>query len=408
MRNPLGELNPPPRILLGPGPSNVDSRVYRALLAPMLGHLDPEFLRIMDDVQVLLRRLFQTQNRLTFPVSGTGSAGMETAMANCLEPGDTAAITVTGHFGARLAEMARRAGAEVIALEAPAGTAVDPEQARRTLRGKKIKVLGVTHGETSTGVLHDLDAFRRVADESGALLVVDAVATVGGMPVNVDEQRIDVCFTGSQKCLSAPPGLAPFTAGPRVEEMLRARKTTVTSWYFDLTTIMKYWVGAQAGGGLPERTYHHTAPITMVYALREALRMVEEEGLPARWERHRRNQQALIAGLEAMGLDPLVPAPQRMSTVTTMRTPAGLKEAQVRRRLLDEFNIEIAGGLGELKGRIWRIGLMGTSCTDTNVFALLGALERILPEEGFKLPAGAGVAAAAQSYSQSPAPVGRS
>ena len=399
MKNPLGELNPPPRILLGPGPSNVDSRVYRALLAPMLGHLDPEFLRIMDDVQVLLRRLFQTQNRLTFPVSGTGSAGMETAMANCLEPGDTAAITVTGHFGARLAEMARRAGAEVIALEAPAGSAVDPEQARRALCGKTIKVLGVTHGETSTGVLHDLDAFRRVADECGALLVVDAVATVGGMPVNVDEQRIDVCFTGSQKCLSAPPGLAPFTAGPRVEEMLRARKTTVTSWYFDLTTIMKYWGG--------ERTYHHTAPISMVYALREALRMVEEEGLPARWERHRRNQQALVAGLEAMGLEPLVPAPQRMWTVTAVRTPVGTDETRIRRRLLDEFNIEIAGGLGELKGRVWRIGLMGTSCTETNVFTLLGALERLLPEEGFKLSPGASVAAAAQSYSQSPATVGR-
>ena len=398
MKRDIGELNVPPRILLGPGPSNVDSRVYRALLAPMLGHLDPEFLRIMDDVQVLLRRLFQTENRLTFPVSGTGSAAMETAMANCLEPGDTAAITVAGHFGARLAEMARRAGAEVIALEAPAGSAVDPEAARRSLRGKKVKVLGVTHGETSTGVLHELDPFRRVADECGALLIVDAVATAGGMPLNVDAQRLDLCFTGSQKCLSAPPGLGPLTAGPRVEDALRARKTEVTSWYFDLTTIMKYWGG--------ERTYHHTAPISMIYALREALRMVEEEGLSARWERHRRNQQALVAGLEAMGIEPIAPPGQRMWTVTCVRTPAALDEAKVRRRLLDEFNIEIAGGFGELKGRAWRIGLMGTSCTETNVLLFLGALEKILPEEGLKLSPGAGVAAAAHSYSQPAAAAG--
>ncbi len=404
MKRNIGEVNPPPRILLGPGPSNVDSRVYRAIQAPMLGHLDPEFLRIMDDVQVLLRNLFQTENRLTFPVSGTGSAAMETAMVNCLEPGDAAAITVAGHFGARLAEMARRAGAEVIAVEAPAGSAADPEAARRTLRGEKIKLLGVTHGETSTGVLHDLDAFRRVADECGALFVVDAVATAGGMPLNVDAQRIDLCFTGSQKCLSAPPGLGPLTAGPRVEEALRARKTEVTSWYFDLTTIIKYWVGTQAGGGLPERTYHHTAPISMIYALREALRMVDEEGLHARWERHRRNQQALVAGLEAMGIEPIAPPAQRMWTVTCVRTPAGLDEAKVRRRLLDEFNIEIAGGFGELKGRAWRIGLMGASCTETNVLLFLGSLEKILPEEGLKLSPGAGVAAAAQSYQQSPAP----
>ncbi|MCH6553415.1 MAG: alanine--glyoxylate aminotransferase family protein, partial [Acidobacteria bacterium] len=307
----LGELNPPPRILLGPGPSNVDPRVYRAMLAPVLGHLDPDFLQIMDDVQVLLRRLFQTSNRLAFPVSGTGSAGMETAMCNCLEPGDTAIITDAGYFGARLVEMARRTGAEVIALESRHGTAVEPQQARDAARGKKIKVLGVTHGETSTGVAHNLADFRQVADECGALLVVDAVATVGGMPLKVDEERIDVCFTGSQKCLSAPPGLAPFTAGARAEEAFRQRKSKVTSWYFDLTYIMKYWGG--------ERTYHHTAPISMVYALREALRLIDEEGLEARWERHLRHQRALVAGLEAMGLELLVAPAQRMTTVSAVR-----------------------------------------------------------------------------------------
>jgi len=392
---PLGELNPPPRILLGPGPSNLDQRVYRAMQAPVLGHLDPEFLRIMDETQTLLRRLFVTENRLTFPVSGTGSAGMETAMTNLLEPGETAAITVAGFFGERLADMARRAGAEVIELKARPGTAVDPQQARDALRGKKVKLLGVTHGETSTGVLHDLDAFRQAADEGGALLVVDAVATAGGIPLRVDKQRLDVCFTGSQKCLSAPPGLAPLTAGPRAEEAIRQRKTRVTSWYFDLTTIMKYWGG--------ERTYHHTAPITMVYALREALRVADEEGLEARWERHRRNAQALMTGFEAMGLELLVAPAQRMLTVTAVKVPAGADERKVRGRLLEEFNIEIAGGLGELKGKIWRIGLMGASCTQNNVLLLLGALEKCLAEEGVKVPPGAGVAAAVQAYQQSPA-----
>ncbi len=385
MNSPVREVNPPPRILLGPGPSCVDPRVYRAMLAPMLGHLDPDFLRIMEETQVLLRRLFGTENRLTFPVSATGSAGMETAMMNCLEAGETAVITVAGFFGARLADMARRVGAEVIELKAPAGLPVDPQQAREAARGKKIKLLGVTHGETSTGALHDLDAFRQVADECGALLVVDAVATAGGIPLRVDAQRLDVCFTGSQKCLSAPPGLAPFTANPRVEEAIRQRKTRPPSWYFDLTYIMKYWGG--------ERTYHHTAPISMVYALREALRVVDEEGLEARWERHRRNTQALVAGLEAMGLEMLTPPAQRMITVTGVKAPPGIDAGKIRRRLLEEFNIEIAGGLGELKGKIWRIGLMGASCTQNNVLLLLAALEKCLAEAGFKLSPGAGLAA---------------
>lgn len=388
MKSSLGEVNPPPRILLGPGPSCVDPRVYRAMLAPMLGHLDPDFLRIMEETQVLLRRLFGTENRLTFPVSATGSAGMETAMMNCLEAGETAVITVAGFFGARLADMARRVGAEVIELKAPAGLPVDPQQAREAARGKKIKLLGVTHGETSTGALHDLDAFRQVADECGALLVVDAVATAGGIPLRVDAQRLDVCFTGSQKCLSAPPGLAPFTANPRVEEAIRQRKTRPPSWYFDLIHIMKYWGG--------ERTYHHTAPISMVYALREALRVVDEEGLEARWERHRRNTRALVAGLEAMGLEMLTPPAQRMITVTGVKAPPGIDAGKIRRRLLEEFNIEIAGGLGELKGKIWRIGLMGASCTQNNVLLLLAALEKCLAEAGFKLSPGAGLAAVAR------------
>ncbi len=399
MKEPVGELNHPARILLGPGPSCMDPRVYRALLAPMLGHLDPDFLHIMDETQRLLRRLFVTENKLTFPVSATGSAGMETAMSNCLEPGDTAAITVAGFFGARLADMAARTGAEVIELKSEPGLPVDPQQAREATRGKKVKVLGVTHGETATGVLHDLDAFRQVADECGALLAVDAVATAGGMPLRVDAQRLDVCFSCSQKCLSAPPGLAPFTANPQVEEVISRRRTRVPSWYFDLNYIMKYWGG--------ERTYHHTAPISMIYALREALRILDEEGLEARWERHRRNQQALIAGFEAMGLGLLAAPGQRMWTVTSVKVPAGIDDRKLRGRLLEEFNIEIAGGLGPLKGRIWRVGLMGASCTGNNVLLLLAALDKILSDDGFRLSPGAGVAAASQIFSQSPAAAAR-
>ncbi len=395
-KTPIGELTPPARILLGSGPSNVDPRVYRAMMAPVLGHMDPDFLRIMEETQTLLRRLFVTSNRLTFPVSGTGSAGMDTAMLNLLEPGDTAAVTVAGFFGARMADMAARTGAEVIELKAEPGLPVDPNQARVTLRGRKVKVLAITHGETSTGVLQDIDDFRQVADDCGALLVVDAVATAGGLPMRVDGQRIDVCFAGSQKCLSAPPGLAPFTAGANVEEAIRRRKSRVPSWYFDLNYIMQYWGS--------ERTYHHTAPISMVYALREALRLVDEEGLEACWERHRRMQQALVAGLESMGLRMLAAPEHRMVTVNAVKVPAGVEDMRVRQRLLKEFNIEIAGGLGTLKGKIWRIGLMGASCTETNVFLLLGALEKVLAEEGLRLPAGAGVAAAAQALTEAHAP----
>ncbi|MFQ5926705.1 MAG: pyridoxal-phosphate-dependent aminotransferase family protein [Terriglobia bacterium] len=396
----LSELNPPQRILLGPGPSQVDARVYRALVAPVVGHLDPEFLRIMDEVQGQLRRVFQTENRLTFPVSATGSAGMETAMVNLIEPGDEAIVCVGGHFGARMAEMAARAGARVERIEAEPGWPVELERLQTAARGKKVKLIGMVHGETSTGVLQDVAPYRAVADECGALLVVDTVATLGGMPVAVDRQRIDVCFAASQKCLSAPPGLAPFTASPSVEEVLAGRKTRVTSWYFDLTTIMKYWGH--------ERTYHHTAPISMVYALREALRLVEEETLAARWERHQQNQQALAAGLEALGLELLVEPAHRMWTVTAVKIPAGVNDLKVRGGLLEEFNIEIAGGLGELKGKIWRVGLMGASSTRNNVLLFLAALEKVLLEEGFSSRGGpgAGVAAAEQLYLQTPTPAG--
>ncbi len=396
----IPELRTPNRILMAPGPTNVDPRVYRAMLNPVLGHLDRDFLKVMDDVQVLLKRLFQTENRLTFPVSATGSGGMDTAMLNLLEEGDTAIVTVAGYFGARWAEMARRTGAEVIELASTPGTPVDPQQALEAGRGKKIKLVGVTHGETSTGVVHDLAGFRKAADELDALMIVDGVATVGGIPAPADAAHLDLIFTGSQKCLSGPPGLAPLTANARAEEVIRNRKKPVPSWYLDMSFIMDYW-----GGG--ERTYHHTAPISMNYALRESLRLIDEEGLEARFERHRRNQQAFIAGVEALGLELLAAPAHRLVTVVAVRTPEGIENSTIRGKLMDEFNIEIAGGIGELKGRIWRIGMMGSSCTNNNVLLMLGALEKCLLDEGFKLSPGAGVGAATQFYSQTPAAASR-
>lgn len=393
MTEPIGELVPPARLMLTPGPSCVDPRVYRAMSAPLVGHLDPWFNNMMSDVQALLRRAFQTQNRTTFPISASGSGGIEAAVVNPLEPGDEAIVCTNGTFSERMAIIAERTGARVTRVEAPYGRPVDPNDVRRAAQGKKIKLLGLAHGETSTGVMHRLDDFRKVVDELGALLVVDAVATLAGVPLDVDKQRIDICFSGSQKAMSAPPGMAPITVNPRAEEALTARKTKVQSWYFDLTTTMNYWG--------KERTYHHTPPISLIYGMREALRLVLEEGLQARWERHRQNQQALVAGLEAMGLELFVTNPaDRLMTVTAVRVPDGINDAKVRSQLLDEFNIEIAGGFGPLKGKLWRIGLMGYSCLRNNVLLFLAAFEKVLLEQGFRLPAGAGVGAAVRSYLQ--------
>ncbi|HXN24268.1 MAG TPA: alanine--glyoxylate aminotransferase family protein [Candidatus Dormibacteraeota bacterium] len=393
MNNPLGELNPPTRLMLTPGPSCIDPRVYRAMAAPLVGHLDPWFVLMMTNVQELLRRTFQTDNRVTFPLSASGSGGIEAAVLNPLEPGDEAIICVNGTFSERMAIIAERTAAKVTRVEAPLGRPVDLDDVRRASKGKKIKLLGLAHGETSTGVMHRLEDFRKVADEFGALLVVDAVATLGGVPLDMDRQRIDICFSGSQKAISAPPGMAPISLNARVEELLRSRKTKVQSWYFDLTTAMNYWG--------QDRLYHHTPPISLIYAIREALRLVLEEGLEQRWERHRRNQQALIVGLEAMGLELFVSNPaDRLTTVTSVNIPKGVDDPKVRQQLLDEFNIEIAGGFGPVKGKLWRIGLMGYSCQRGNVLLFLAALEKTLLDQGLHLPIGAGVGAAVRSYSQ--------
>lgn len=358
------------RILLGPGPSNVEPQVLQAMAASMVGHLDPFFLEAMDRIQDLLRYAFQTQNPLTIPVSGTGSAAMETAMANLIEPGDSVLVCVNGFFGERMGDMARRYQGELRILERPWAEVFTLEEIEAELKARPAKVVAIVHGETSTGALQPLEGMAEMVREHGGLLVVDAVATLGGVPLLVDELDLDVCYSGSQKCLSAPPGLGPITIGPRAAAALAGRKTTVGSWYFDLTGVQKYWG--------KERTYHHTAPISANFALYEALRLLAAEGLEARWARHRRCAELLWEGLASLDLTLLIPEPYRMVTVTTVRVPDGVNESQVRGRLREEFNIEIAGGLGVLKGKVWRIGLMGHSAREQNVAALLGALETIL------------------------------
>jgi alanine-glyoxylate transaminase / serine-glyoxylate transaminase / serine-pyruvate transaminase len=389
----MDDLNPPTRLMLTPGPSCMHPRVYRALATTIVGHVDPWFTDFMSSVQELLRRVFQTNNHMTFPISASGSGGIETAVINVLEPGDEAIVCVNGVFSARMADIADRTGAKVNRVSAPYGRPVDPQDVRRAGQGRKIKFVGFAHGETSTGTVTQIGPFRQVADELGALLIVDTVATLAGVPLDVDRQNIDICFSGTQKAMSAPPGMSPISVNSRVEGVLRNRKTPVQSWYFDLTKVMNYWG--------KERTYHHTPPIPLIYALYEALRIVQEEGLEASWERHRQNQVALMAGLEAMGLDLFVQNPaDRLVTVTAVTVPAGIDSVKVRGRLLHDFNIEISGGLGDFKSTMWRVGLMGYSSQRGNVLLFLGALERILLDMGMKLPVGAGIGAAANSFAQ--------
>jgi len=391
MTQPIGELNPPVRLMLTPGPSSIDPRVYRAMATPLVGHMDPWFKGCMDDTQILLRQIFQTENRLTMPLSASGSGGIEAAVVNVLEQGDEAIVAVNGVFSERMYEIATRASSKVIKVEAPYGKPVDAEDVRRAAKGKKIKMIGLAQGETSTGVITAIDAYRKVCDELGALLVVDTVASLAAVPLHVDRERIDVCFSGSQKAISAPPGMSPITVSSAAEEVFRQRKTKVQSWYFDLTTAMNYWG--------KERLYHHTPPISLIFALREAMRLVVEESLEARWERHRLNQLALIAGLEAMGLRLLVEKPSdRLPTVTAVMIPGGTDDVKVRNQLLDEFNIEIAGGFGAVKGKIWRVGLMGYCSQKPFVLLFLSAFEKVLGDQGFRLPAGAGVSAAIHTY----------
>jgi alanine-glyoxylate transaminase/serine-glyoxylate transaminase/serine-pyruvate transaminase len=365
------DLNISPRILLGPGPSMVPARVLNALSMPVVGHLDPEFLTLMQEVQELLRYTFQTENELTVPVSGTGSAGMEAALCNFIEPGDRILVAIMGYFGERMFEIAGRYGAQVDRLERPWGQAFDPDEIKTALDQKDYKLLALVHAETSTGVKQtDIAEIAAAAHQNGTLVVLDTVASLGGLPVEVDAWEVDVAFGASQKCISAPPGLAPLTVSPRAREVLRNRSTPVGNWYLDLSLLEKYWG--------KERTYHHTAPVNMNYALREALRLIAEEGLEARFERHRTNAEMLWAGLEDMDISLLVPAEHRLPVLTTPLVPSGFDALDVRKQLMSGYNIEIAGGFGPLAGQIWRIGLMGFSSRRENVLLLLAALREIL------------------------------
>lgn len=387
----IGELCPPERLLLGPGPSDVHPRVLRAMAVPLVGHLDPYFLQCMEEVKDLLRLVFGTRNAMTIPISGTGSAGMEACLVNLLEPGDEVVIGVNGVFGTRMADVAERAGAVVHRIEAPWGRVIRDEQVEAALKNTtRPKLVALVHAETSTGAWQPLVPAAQLAHDHGALFLADCVTSLGGVPVDVDAVGIDAAYSGTQKCLSCPPGLAPVTFSDRAVEAIRARKTKVQSWYLDLTLLSQYWG--------EERVYHHTAPISMNYALREALRLVAEEGLPARFERHLRHHRALVAGLGALGLEIAAEKGHQLPMLNAVTVPDGVDEARVRGRLLAEHGIEIGPGLGPMKGRVWRIGLMGESSRRTSVLAVLAALEEALAAEGRRVEPGAAVAAAQATY----------
>ncbi len=380
------------RMLMGPGPSDVSPRVLEALGCPTIGHLDPQFLTFLDDTRDMLRVIFQTKNPLTLAVSGTGSAGMETCVVNLIEPGDKMLVCIAGVFGMRMAEVAKRTGADVTTINVPWGQVFDEDQVAGAIdKHGPFKVVGIVHAETSTGAAQPLKEICKVVHDSGGLALADTVTSLGGMQVSVDGWKIDACYSGTQKCLSCPPGLSPVTFSPAAQEVITNRKVPVQSWYLDLNLVCQYWGS--------ERVYHHTAPINMSYALYAACRLLLEEGLQPRWRRHMVHHQALKGGLEALGMRYLADPDHQLPMLNAVAAPDGVDEASVRSRLLNEFNIEIGAGLGEHKGKAWRIGIMGESCTRRHVEACLGALGLILSEQGVTGDAEAGVAAASASYS---------
>jgi alanine-glyoxylate transaminase/serine-glyoxylate transaminase/serine-pyruvate transaminase len=391
MSTAIGEFNPPDRLLLGPGPSNVDPRVMAAMGRTVISHTDPECFRMLDEIRLLLQYAFQTANNLTLLISGTGTAGMEAAVYNAIEPGDRVLVCVAGYFSDRICQMVQRCGGEPIRLDTEWGQAVDPEQVEAALQKSKVKLLALVHAETSTGILQPLEEISRLVHNHGALLLVDAVTSLGGCPLKVDEWQLDMVYSCSQKCLSCSPGLAPLTFSTAAERALDTRKDPAASWYLDLAMIRRYWG--------QEHAYHHTVPISLYYAMREALRLVQAEGIEARWQRHQHNHRALMAGLEAMGLLPFAQAGYRLPSLNTVRVPEGISDAKVRGRLLQDYGIEIGGGLGKVKGQIWRIGLMGYNSTRRTVLTFLTALEAVLRAEGYALSAGAAWAAAEAVYS---------
>ena len=375
---------------MGPGPSDIHPSVLAALAAPTVGHLDPYFLKVMDEVQSMLREVFQTTNHMTMAISGTGSAGMEACVVNLVEPGDRVIVGVNGVFGGRMADVAERVGGEVTKIERPFGEVFSPEEVATAVARVRPKVVGIVHAETSTGALQPLEEIAKIVHDAGALLIVDCVTSLGGLPVEIDRLGIDAAYSGSQKCLGCPPGLSPVTFGPRALEAMDQRKKKVASWYLDIGLLRNYWGN--------NRAYHHTAPINMNYALHQALRLVLLEGLDARFARHRLHHTALKSGLEAMGILYSVAAETSLPMLNSVLIPEGVDEAGVRGQLLNEFGIEIGGGLGPMKGKTWRIGLMGEAANKSNVLLFLAALEQCLNRQGIKPSPGAGIAAANGVY----------
>ena len=366
----MNSIRVPQRVLLGPGPSDVSSRVLLAMAQPTIGHLDPVFLMLMDQIRTGLQQVFRTKNEMTLAISGTGSAGMETTFVNLVEPGDRVLIGMNGVFGGRMKDVASRCGAEVQTVDAPWGQTIDQNKMIDAIRSFKPKVVAIVHAETSTGVHQPVDKLGSAAHDAGALLLLDCVTSLGGAPVEIDQWGVDAAYSGTQKCLSCPPGLSPVTMSARAVEKLAGRKSKVQSWYLDLNMLRQYWG--------QERFYHHTAPINMLYGLHEALTIVLEEGLDARFARHKANHELLRSGLKEIGIDYVSQEGHHLPMLNAVRIPQGVDDAKARRQLLDDYGIEIGGGLGDFKGKAWRIGLMGQSSSKRNVELVLAALKKIV------------------------------
>ena len=382
----LNQIEAPLRKLMGPGPLDIHPRVYQALTTPIIGYLDPAYLKILDQVGDQLRKVFQTSNRATNAAPGTGTSGMEACVANLIEPGDNILVCVHGYFGDRLRQMVERQGAQLTLITGEWGKPTDPQRVEAAMKEKAFKVITLVHAETSTGVLQPMDDIIKLADQHGVMIILDTVTSLGGVEVKMDEWGLAAAYSCSQKCIGCPPGLSPVSFSDRAVEVIKSRKNPVSSWYLDLMLLEKYWGS--------ERVYHHTSSSTLNYALLEALRMIDEEGLQNRFDRHLENHRALVAGVEALGLEMLVSPEHRLPTLNTIKIPDGIDDMELRRYLLETFNLEIGGGLGDLKGKVWRVGLMGHSSSAENVLFFLTAISRALAIQGYKTDLAAGTEAA--------------
>lgn len=392
----MPSFHPPVRTLMGPGPSDIDPRVLEALGRPIVGHLDPEFIRLMDEVKELLKYAFQTKNEMTFPVSAPGSAGMECTFVNLVEPGDKVIVAQNGVFGGRMKENVERSGGTAIMVQDSWGDPVDPAKVEEALKANPdAKILAFVHAETSTGAISDAETLAKLARQNDCLTIVDTVTSLGGSPLKVDDWGLDAVYSGTQKCLSCVPGISPVTFSARALEVVKNRKTKVQSWFLDISLLMTYWSGEG------KRAYHHTAPINQMYALHEALTILHEEGLENAWKRHTRNHNALKAGFEAMGLQFVVREESRLPQLNAVSIPEGVDEAAVRKALLTDYSLEIGAGLGAMAGKIWRIGLMGHASNPKNVYTCLGGMDAILTSMGAPIKGGVAVGKARKYYGES-------